>query len=241
MKNLGLGILIFLFVLGFSGIAAAVPNQASDVAKEKASALEKIEFIHYKKDFVKPDQTRGPKTESCYKLLRIEWKSLPVGYVINPTNPQNLNSIFIENAVQASAETWDIETSKELMNDSYAIDSTAAYGVLDSKNSIVFGDYPTDGVIAVTSIWRNPAIKAIAEFDIMLNTDYTWGDAVLDPSVMDLQSIATHELGHGIGLADIYTSSCSEVTMYGYSNNGETEKRTLESPDITGLRKIYGI
>ena len=75
----------------------------------------------------------------------------------------------------------------------------------------------------------------------MFDTDYIWGDADVDYSVMDLQNIATHELGHGVGLADIYTSSCSAVTMYGYSNNGETEKRTLELPDITGLQKIYGI
>jgi len=75
----------------------------------------------------------------------------------------------------------------------------------------------------------------------MFDTDFTWGDATSNPGLMDLQNIATHELGHGVGLADIYTSSCSAVTMYGYSNNGETEKRTLELPDITGLQKIYGI
>ena len=57
---------------------------------------------------------------------------------------------------------------------------------------------------------------------------------------MDLQNIATHELGHSAGLNDIYSSTCSEVTMYGYSSYGETKKRTLEQPDITGLQKIYG-
>jgi len=31
------------------------------------------------------------------------------------------------------------------------------------------------------------------------------------------------------------------VTMYGYSNYGETSKRTLEQPDITGLQSMYGI
>jgi len=130
MKNLGLGILTFLFVLGFFGIAAAVPNQASDVAKEKTPNLEKIEFIHYKKDFAKAGKERNPRAQICYKLLGIKWKSLPVGYVINPTNPQGLDGAFIENTVKTSAETWDAATSKELMKNSYIVDSTAAYGVL---------------------------------------------------------------------------------------------------------------
>ncbi|PJA83788.1 MAG: peptidase M10A and M12B matrixin and adamalysin, partial [Candidatus Nealsonbacteria bacterium CG_4_9_14_3_um_filter_37_29] len=56
----------------------------------------------------------------------------------------------------------------------------------------------------------------------------------------DLQNIATHELGHGVGLGDVYETACSEVTMYGYSNYGETQKRTLEAPDITGLQTLYG-
>ena len=56
---------------------------------------------------------------------------------------------------------------------------------------------------------------------------------------MDLQNIATHELGHAVGMDDIYTDSCSHVTMYGYSYEGDTEKRTLELPDIEGLLRMY--
>jgi hypothetical protein len=29
--------------------------------------------------------------------------------------------------------------------------------------------------------------------------------------------------------------------MYGYSNYGETQKRTLEPPDVKGLQTLYGI
>jgi predicted Zn-dependent protease len=57
---------------------------------------------------------------------------------------------------------------------------------------------------------------------------------------MDLQNIATHETGHGLGLDDVYQKTCSAVTMYGYSDYGETQKRTLETPDIVGLQMIYG-
>jgi len=127
------------------------------------------------------------------------------------------------------------------MNNAYAIDYTATYGVQNYENAITFGDYPTAGVIAVTTVWYNPATKAIVEFDIMFDTDWTWGDATVDATKMDLENIATHEFGHSVGLADVYDSACSAVTMYGYSNYGEAQKRTLELPDITGLQKLYGL
>jgi len=229
-------------VLALSGVAVAISNQGAE--KSKAPDLEKIEFIHYKKDFAKPEAAKAPKPPSCYKFLtgsKVRWTALPVSYVINLTNTQELTQDFITNAVFNSAETWDGAISKELMNDAYTVNYTAAYGVQDDKNAIVFGNYPTKGVIAVTTVWYNPATKSIVEFDIEFDTDWSWGDATINSSVMDLQNIATHELGHGVGLADIYSSTCSAVTMYGYSDYGETQKRTLETPDITGLQTLYGI
>ena len=56
---------------------------------------------------------------------------------------------------------------------------------------------------------------------------------------MDFENIATHELGHSVGLADLYESKCSEMTMYGYADYGETKKQTLEDGDIKGIKEIY--
>ena len=160
--------------------------------------------------------------------------------MINPNNPQGLSEDFITSAIFNAAETWDAATSKELMSDSYFLDNSAQYGVQDYKNSITFGNYPTEGVIAVTTVWYNSRTREIVEFDMMFDTDWDWGDATLDPSKMDLQNIATHEFGHAVGLADVYQDACSAVTMYGYSDYGEIQKRTLEQPDITGLQALYG-
>jgi len=242
MRKIGLGILVGIVVLALSGVVVAISNQGAE--KAKAPDLEKIEFIHWKKDFAKPEGAKVPKPPSCYKFLtptKVKWTVLPANYVINPTNPQYLGEDFIKSAVFNSAETWDAATSKELMNDTYTIDYTATYGVQDYENAITFGNYPTAGVIAVTTVWYNPATKAIVEFDVMFDTDWTWGDATASSTVMDLQNIATHELGHGVGLADVYDTVCSTVTMYGHSDYGEIQKKTLETPDITGLQTLYGI
>ncbi len=121
----------------------------------------------------------------------------------------------------------------------YNIDKYAKYGKYDGKNSIVFGYYLYPGVIAVTSTWYYSNTGQILEFDMLLNSAYRWGDATVTPGVMDLQNIATHELGHSIGMNDIYDGACDNVTMYGYSNYGDTNKRTLETADITGLLTLY--
>lgn len=154
---------------------------------------------------------------------------------------------FIVQAISAGAEEWDYWTGAELFNDTYTIvyDGSFDTDSPDGRNELLFGDYPKDGVIAVTVVWGYfsgpPSSREIIEFDVMFDTDYVWGDATLDSTVMDLQNIATHEIGHGAGLDDIYDSSCSEVTMYGYSDYGEVKKRTLEPPDITGIQELYGI
>ena len=56
---------------------------------------------------------------------------------------------------------------------------------------------------------------------------------------MDFESIATHELGHSVGMGDLYTTDCGEMTMYGYATDGETKKSSLEDGDITGVKELY--
>ncbi len=261
--KLKLGFFLFVAVLLVASIVVAgmsipadddvkTPEKVSRITKTGFGSQEfdKISFIHY----AKPDKAKKiTKIPFCYKLLGVQWKTLPVDYVINPTNPYGLSNEFIAGAISNSAETWDYSTSGELFSDiDYStsgdssnisfFDYDARYGVQDFKNSIVFGDYPQQGVIGVTTIWfTRGKNKQIVEFDILLDTDFYWGDATINPELMDLRNIVIHELGHGVGLGDVYTSSCSEVTMYGYSTEGETKKRTLEQPDIIGLQKMYGI
>ena len=247
MKTKFLAVLIsFLVVSAVLVTGMLIP--ADDNAKENSKApensividenwdLERVDFIHY---VGPPANARNGGGEKCYKLMGVKWKSLPVNYVINPSN-SGLDESFVTSTISTSSETWDASTISELFNNIYTINYSATYGVQNFVNAIDFNDYPNDGVIAVTSVWYTPIGKQIVEFDIRFNTRFSWGDASVNPALMDLQNIAVHELGHGVGLADIYSTTCSEVTMYGYSTEGETKKRSLEIPDITGLQKMYG-
>jgi len=205
--------------------------------------VDKITFIHYKDGTIKETGKgalgQGP---SCYKLMGIKWNSLSINYVINPSTQ---NRKLVTDAISAATSEWDSHTNAQLFG-TYSIDSSAIFdtSLSDGVNEYVFGSYPDSNVIAVTNIWYTRFGKQIVDYDVLFNTYYKWKDCQTtncDTSKdMDLQNIATHETGHGIGLADVYSSACSTVTMYGFSWAGDMGKRVLEQPDITGLQKIYG-
>jgi len=251
MRKIVIPAVLLVLILLSATVFAAFIIPANENAKENSRApehspviddnwgLERVDFVHY----AKPDgvgSNKKPKRNVCYKLMGVKWKSTPVNYSINPTNTDGLSEEFVTQTVSTAAETWDAETTTELFNDNYVIDYSAQYGVQDYKNSIAFDTYPQANAIAVTSVWYTRKGKQIVEFDIVFNTNFDWGNADLDATKMDLQNIAVHELGHSVGLADIYTDPCSTVTMYGYSTEGETSKRTLGTADITGLESMYG-
>ncbi len=259
MKKLNLTILITAMILSLVGaVNAGMLIPANENAKEQAKApekspvisetangdwdLERVDFIHY----AKPDNAAASKpakgaTQTCYKLMGVKWKTAPVNYAINPANADGLAESFVVGVISSAAENWDSQTSVELFNNTYTIDTVAQYGVRDNKNTIAFGNYSESNVIGVTSIWFIRSSKQIVEFDMLFNDSFLWGDAAASSLFMDLENIATHEMGHAVGMNDIYSQSCTAVTMYGYSGEGDIEKRTLEPADITGIRKIYGL
>jgi len=262
---------VFVLVLALTiPVSAGMLIPVSEKAKEKSKGIEnspvisqvaeglvintpgldRIVYIHYKKGFAKPPWAGGGKDKNgskCYGFLvnGAKWKDLPQDLVIDP-DYSGLSQTNVVSAITAGAEEWAGNTSADLYGD-YSVVNDASWDdtVPDGRNELLFGNYSEPGVIGVTIAWGYfsgpPKTREIVEFDILFDTDYTWGDATIDSSVMDLQNIATHELGHGFGLGDLYELSCSEETMYGYSDYGETQKRDLNSGDIIGIQKLYGM
>jgi hypothetical protein len=73
-----------------------------------------------------------------------------------------------------------------------------------------------------------------------LNTRYSWS-LTSEANRMDVQNIVTHEFGHWAGLADLYNSADSLLTMYGYSGYGVTYQRDLGLGDRMGVQAVYGL
>ncbi len=238
--------LISVFVL--MALLVSITPVIAQAAQNTQPGKDRAVFIHYKNGTVKPASPgKGGLAAKDYVFLAkgAKWKTLPVNYVIDPDNANGLSDVFITNAVSMAAEEWDRYTGTELFG-SYTIDRNATWDdqMQDGRNEILFGSYPDQKVIAITVVWgwfSGPAqTRQITEMDVLFNNYYTWGDATVDPSKMDLQNIATHEIGHGAGLGDLYYTTSVDETMYGYSHEGETKKRDLFTGDIAGIRALYG-
>lgn len=195
--------------------------------------IEKVTFVHYAKssDHSKPI---WDDTVEDFRLIAggVKWFST-ISYEVNPSG-SGLDAELVMSTLAASSETWDSATSFELFA-APTITSETSVGS-DNTNRIVWSAL-SPGVIAVAYLWYNPAMKQIVEFDMVFNTYYTWGTTGASEA-MDLQNIATHEFGHN-GLGDLRPPKDQELTMYAYSDLGETIKQDLGAGDILGIQKLY--
>ena len=98
------------------------------------------------------------------------------------------------------------------------------------------------GALARTTVYYNTATKVISKAEIVFDTGDKWFisstsscDGIAG-SPFDIRNVATHEIGHAIGLGHV---SDTKLTMYGYSVQGETLKRSLGIGDQKGIDAIY--
>jgi hypothetical protein len=198
-----------------------------------------------------------PTTAATYKLTGYKWPisssgpNIPIvlsADVLPGNNP--LDSVKTE--ISAAQAEWDGYSSKTLFSplstitgDTYNKD-VSKYGTRDNKN-VHLGTATglSDNTIAMTVTWYNKYTKTALESDCWYNNKLSWRiDGPLQvgsgsgTKTFDIRSIALHELGHTLGLADLYESSNKGQTMYGY--NDGTSDWTLNTGDITGIQKIYG-
>jgi len=219
-------------------------ENANARATDEKGPLSKITFVHYKKDGAIKTFAKNPGGSVCYGFISsgAKWKTTE-DYIVNPTN-SGVDSVLVSSALLLGVNEWEKYGGSAIFGDQI-VDTTASIveNSTDGKNVVTFGPIADANTIAVTTIWgyfggatRN---RQIVEWDMQFNTLYSWGDATIDPTIMDIQNIATHELGHSAGMKDLYTNSCNAQTMYGYSDNGDIIKRDLASGDIFGIQSLY--
>ena len=231
-------LVISILLLNLPSLAVFAKSEQKPITP---SELKSSTFIHYAKPDKppgKPDEPPLPEPDnSAYELLGIYLPDT-VTYHVNPDGAPE--GVLAE--IQLSFEAWDEETGKEL----FIFDSlTNRSGLnLDEQNTISWRRIAPRNIIAVTRLWYDAAGQ-IVEFDIAFNAFLKWG---IDPDdegpislskMYDVQNIATHEVGHVVGLADLYEDQYRELTMYGYGKTGETIKISLEEGDIAGAQYLY--
>ena len=189
--------------------------------------------------------TTLPATSSCYGFLArgAKWRTAE-SYIVDPANTVGLDEAYVSANLAFDIGKWEDAASASILGDEIAgvVDGADTVST-DGKNEVYFADVGENGAIAITIVWGifrgPPSARELVEWDQVYDqVDYDWS-ASGEAGKMDFESIATHELGHSVGLDDLYTLDCAEQTMYGYASEGETNKRTLEAGDITGVIELY--
>ncbi|MBW2976048.1 matrixin family metalloprotease [Candidatus Woesearchaeota archaeon] len=205
------------------------------------------------------DDPEEPDASSCYVFLSkgAKWKTIEP-YIVDTTNTRELDDEFIRTNLAADIVKWEDAAGTQILGGeiSGTVDGADTEST-DGKNEVYFDNIEEPGAIGVTIIWGifggPPPFRQLVEWDqVYDDVDFDWGNCLEvnctpvdciqypDQCKMDFENIATHELGHSVGMGDLYTSECSEQTMYGYAGYGETKKRTLEAGDKTGIKSLYG-
>ena len=108
---------------------------------------------------------------------------------------------------------------------------------------------PPSNALAVTLLAFDDASGEIDEADIFFNADnFSWAvvDSGSESNYIDVQNIATHEIGHFLGLdhssEDLFETEpeLADATMYYAASAGETSRRALHDDDEKGILALYG-
>lgn len=245
----------------------ALPNDAIQISEDTfklkpskdqstGETVEAFAFVHKAHFKELPAKLQKPATLSgstCYGYLAsgAKWKTVEP-WVVNPANNSSISDNTVFNIFSSSISKWEDATDGVVGNGAgvnvIGDGSTTSSALLadtvspDNVNEAYFGEIKDSDTIAVTIVWgifsgptRN---RRLVEWDQIYNTAYSWSSSG-EANKMDLDNIITHEKGHSFGMNDLYTSYCSEQTMFGWASLAETKKTTLEIGDITGINKLY--
>lgn len=235
---------------------APVISLGSAVDPQTGKVVEGYAIIHYKKNFTHKSNHKpgNPSGSSCYTYIgsNTKWKVIEP-WIVNPSNTRGLTDNFVltnlgddiakwEDAADGNvgnAQSVDILGSGSATSSALVADTSSP----DGQNEVYFADVSSSGAIAVTIVWGYfsgpPFARELVEWDqVYDDIDFDWSSTG-EAGKMDFENIATHELGHSFGMGDVYDLACIDVTMFGYADYGETNKRTLESADVTGIDRLY--
>jgi hypothetical protein len=218
--------------IGTFGLSATNYQGDSDIGSETSSLLSQ------------PALTATGGNSNAYSLTGRKWvqKDPQIKMSVNAAG-SGLTTAQMQSAVTAAANTWDAATNQNLFHDGGAVATTAVQGKYDKQNVISFINYnPGCTALASAGTWyrltKVDGYYPIVESDIAFNSNYKW--TTTGESGKDFQSVALHEMGHTIGLGDIYNkvafSKDTRQVMHYYTGI----KRTLGNGDATGVWKLYG-
>jgi len=247
----------------------AIPENAVQIApgiyslgtiQSNGVILEGIMSLHHR-----PGHTGGPgggggpiddtDSSACYSYSfgkPLQWRDLET-YIVDPSNRNLLDEDEVVATLNAGITEWESHAGVDILGfggESSGLE--ADFDSTDGKNEIYFADIrnqdgsPNNNILGLTITWAvvngPPFAKGIVEMDqVYDDKDFEWSTD--DNGVLgkfDFGHVATHEMGHGIGMGHTsFDDQCKLETMYPTAATADTEGRTLHDGDIAGIQKLY--
>jgi len=197
----------------------------------------------------------NPKSPSYGIHAAGGWKQLPISFRIGNTMQKDQ-----KNLLESAIKKWEWAVGKKLFKFDgvqNGVDGDSFPNLYSSLNDTINGNYldfnwektgkPNE--VLATTIWQNaPTDESyIDTSDIRYNTQlYLIGDSLKLTSdgtkeVVDMESLALHELGHLLGLAHVEEKVDSDSIMNPQLYIGEgLVTRKFSRGDLTRIQSIYG-
>jgi matrixin/carboxypeptidase family protein len=189
----------------------------------------------------------GGRTQS------LRWRDFPIRYFVTNAGDAPVTAQQFQTAISSAFATWHAVPTAETSSTFVGFVQARPF-VEDGASVLGFASRPDqDRTLAATTFTVDTTDGRILESDIYFNTIFSWSVAESGTSdSFDLQSIATHEIGHMLGLSHSALGEteliaggrrviAAESVMFPIAfSRGNVADRTLKADDIAGIADIYG-
>jgi uncharacterized protein (TIGR03437 family) len=168
-----------------------------------------------------------------------------VVYNLNPAGSDDVPFAQVEAAITSSFKTWeDLTTCSIAFTRGPNRTETGAkndgiFQIYWQENSTVDDGLDISGALAVTRLFTymgNGRDGEIADASLVFNGKEVHWATDGNPSRIDIAEVATHEIGHSIGLSH---TPVAAATMFPRTGEGFTRGRTLHSDDQIPASILY--
>jgi hypothetical protein len=186
------------------------------------------------------------------RQVTLKWNATPVRYFVNDQGIAGVSAADFQSATAKAFATWQAVPTASITYQ-FAGFTSAVPGDDDGVSTLGFLNEPAlDRVLASTSFLVDDATGALIESDIFFNSAFPWSVAPNgEAGKWDVQTIATHEIGHFSGLGH---SAIGETQLMNGSRRvlstgavmfpialgpGDISGRQLDPDDIAGISDLY--